>query len=245
MIAVTSCRVLPSSYRYKVKMEIHLKQREVEQRPVATLSALSSSHRSFSHGMVQASHSTASSTMTLPSALERALSQGNLTHTNIYQSEVEKLQAQLQEKETKWRTAYEKLAKELDQLKTKGAESVVAAQWRLRYEGCLRDKEDLQARLSLYQQLSSEVTEHGQSIEELYVELQEEYKVTNAYLSLRLSLCMLIMGFVSSVGFTKTFTRNVGRIRLEERARPLVAVGNQTVLGRVPHSHRVLPHRCP
>lgn len=165
-----------------MKMEIHLKQREVEQRPVSTLSALSSSNRSLSHGMVQASHSTAaSSTMTLPSALERALSQGNLTHSNIYQSEVEKLQSQLQEKEMKWRTAYEKLAKELEQLKTKGAESVVAAQWRLRYEGCLRDKEDLQARLSLYQQLSSEVTEHGQSVEEMFVELQEEYKVSRTH----------------------------------------------------------------
>lgn len=165
-----------------MKMEIHLKQREVEQRPASTLSALSSSNRSLSHGMMQANHSTAaSSTMTLPSALERALSQGNLTHSNIYQSEVEKLQSQLQEKEAKWRTGYEKLAKELEQLKTKGAESVVAAQWRLRYEGCLRDKEDLQARLSLYQQLSSEVTEHGQSVEEMYVELQEEYKVSRAH----------------------------------------------------------------
>ncbi len=160
-------------------MEIHLKQREAEQRP--SLSALATSTTSNrAHLGAQGLHhsnSAVSPSMTLPSALERALSQGNLTHNNVYQSEVEKLHAQLQEKDNKWRASYEKLSKELEQLKLKGAESVVAAQWRQRYEGCLRDKEDIQARLSLYQQLSSEVMEHGQSIEEWFVELQEEYKV--------------------------------------------------------------------
>jgi hypothetical protein len=156
-------------------MEIHLKQKDAELRPTVSSMNTFSTAVATNRGLQQANSSN-SPTMTLPSVLEKALSQGNLTHNNIYQGEVEKLQCQLQEKEIKWRAAYEKLAKELEQLKTKGAESTVAAQWRLRYESCLRDKEDLQARLSLYQQLSSEVTEHGQSIEEMYVELQEEYK---------------------------------------------------------------------
>jgi hypothetical protein len=156
-------------------MEIHMKQKEAEQRPIVPSMNAFSAVAATNRGLQQASGSN-SPAMTLPSVLEKALSQGSLTHNNIYQSEVEKLQSQLQDKENKWRAAYEKLAKELEQLKTKGAESTVAAQWRLRYESCLRDKEDLQARLTLYQQLSSEITEHGQSIEEMYVELQEEYK---------------------------------------------------------------------
>lgn len=151
-------------------MEINLKQREAEQKPpqlpsVSSLGSLRSSTGGGSNGA-------------LPSSLERALSQGSLTHANIYQSDTEKLRIELQEKENRWRMACEKLTKELETLKTKGAESVVAAQWRQRYESCLRDKEEMQAKLSLYTHLSSEVLENGQSVEQLYIELQEEYKVS-------------------------------------------------------------------
>lgn len=123
----------------------------------------------------------------------------------VEMTETQKLQALLAETEQKWRTSYEKLAKELDVMKTKGAvgfqsfffqssprfdsikmnsryvcvlkESVVAAQWRARYEGCLRDKEEVQQKLSLYTQLSTEIMDHGKSLETLHIELQEEYKV--------------------------------------------------------------------
>lgn len=167
-----------------------MKQKEAEQRPIIPSMNAFSAVAATNRGLQQTSGSN-SPAMTLPSVLEKALSQGSLTHNNIYQSEVEKLQSQLQDKENKWRAAYEKLAKELEQLKTKGAESTVAAQWRLRYESCLRDKEDLQARLTLYQQLSSEITENGQSIEEMYVELQEEYKVLSIHGFLFLNLVIL------------------------------------------------------
>jgi hypothetical protein len=44
------------------------------------------------------------------------------------------LKAQLSEQETKWRKAYEKVVKENELLRTRGGETVLAVQWRERYE---------------------------------------------------------------------------------------------------------------
>lgn len=49
-------------------------------------------------------------------------------------SEFHRLKAQLSEQETKWRKAYEKVVKENELLRTRGGETVLAVQWRERYE---------------------------------------------------------------------------------------------------------------
>jgi hypothetical protein len=122
---------------------------------------------------------------TLPSALEKALSLGNLISTTMAeQNEITKLHTMFQEKEEKWKTAYEKVVKDYEQLRIKGEESVVASQWRIRYENCLRDKEEIQAKLSMHTQLSSEVNDMGKSLEQLHIELQHEYKVISPCFSL-------------------------------------------------------------
>lgn len=168
-------RISEEFRRYKVKMEIALKQREAESRPTSLTStaiATSNSHTSTNY-----------STGGLSSTLEKALTQGSsgssssgpLSPNNS--SEAAKLQQMLSDREKQWRIAYETIAKELELLKQRGADSVVAAQWRSRYEGLLRDKEELLQRLSLHTQLSSEVHDRWKSVEQLYVELQEEYKV--------------------------------------------------------------------
>ncbi len=92
--------------------------------------------------------------------------------------EVQRLKTTLHEQELKWKNAFEKLAKENELLKTKGAESVVATQWRTRYESCLKDKEDLAKRLDLFIQLSNEVTNSGKTAEQICMEIFEEYKVS-------------------------------------------------------------------
>jgi FtsZ-binding cell division protein ZapB len=190
-------KVVEEFRRYKVRMEINIKQRDSElSKPLAS---------------PMQSHSNKSNlpTSNLSSHLERALSSGSVlpddnlqeNHSNhgignkntfanssnnnnnsslqILSEEIQRLKSQLQEQETKWRHSFEKLAKENETLKTKGAESVVAAQWRVRYENCLRDKEDLGQKLKLYTQLSTEVTGDGRTIEQLYMELHEEYKVSD------------------------------------------------------------------
>lgn len=160
-------------------MEISIKQRDAESKPIASLVP-----------QTQVFAKSAPSTH-LSSNLEKALSLGTVSEENIQTTrnlgnttplneEIQRLKTQLQEQEAKWRHSIEKLAKENDVLKTKGAESVVAAQWRVRYENCLRDKEELSQKLKLYTQLSSEVTGDGRTVEQLYIELHEEYKVRAA-----------------------------------------------------------------
>jgi hypothetical protein len=93
--------------------------------------------------------------------------------------EIARLKGIIQEQDLKWRSSYEKIAKENELLKAKGAESVVATQWRARYEHCLRDRDELSQKLSLLSHLSEEVTSTQKNAEELYVDLHDEYKVFN------------------------------------------------------------------
>lgn len=91
--------------------------------------------------------------------------------------EISRLKIIIQEQDLKWRSSYEKIAKENELLKAKGAESVVATQWRARYEHCLRDRDELSQKLSILTHLSEEVTSTQKNAEELYLDLHEEYKV--------------------------------------------------------------------
>lgn len=93
--------------------------------------------------------------------------------------EIARLKGIIQEQDLKWRSSYEKIAKENELLKAKGAESVVATQWRARYEHCLRDRDELSQKLNLLSHLSEEVTSTQKNAEELYVDLHDEYKVFN------------------------------------------------------------------
>merc|ERR1712157_127575 len=53
------------------------------------------------------------------------------------------------EQETHWKSAYETLLAENNALKSSGAEALLAAQWRQRYEACNREKEDLVTKLTM------------------------------------------------------------------------------------------------
>jgi hypothetical protein len=167
-------------------MEISLKQRVAESKPASSL--LLNSMNTLNGKTISAS-----SSPQLSSNLEKAMSIGNMggdsrspdlrgMNNHNGHDELQRARTQLQEQETKWRNAVEKLAKENDLLKSKGAESVVATQWRVRYENCFRDKEELAQKLSLYSQLSSEIS-GDRTLEQLYMELHEEFKVQFIILS--------------------------------------------------------------
>jgi hypothetical protein len=177
---ICSCIFKVASVRYKVKMEISLKQRVAESKPASSL--LLNSMNTLNGKTISTS-----SSPQLSSNLEKAMSIGNMggdsrspdlrgMNNHNGHDELQRARTQLQEQETKWRNAVEKLAKENDLLKSKGAESVVATQWRVRYENCFRDKEELTQKLSLHSQLSSEIS-GDRTLEQLYMELHEEFKV--------------------------------------------------------------------
>lgn len=90
--------------------------------------------------------------------------------------EIEKLQSQLREQEATWKNLYDKTKKENDILRSKGGESLLATQWRNRYESCLKDREALNEKLKVYTKLSDDLNAAGMTIEQAYTELQEEYK---------------------------------------------------------------------
>ncbi|RYH29125.1 hypothetical protein EON65_09570 [archaeon] len=144
-------------------------------------------------------------TSQLPFSIERAFSVG-VQGEKL--DEVQRLKAHMHEQEAKWKQAYEKITKELETLKIRGAEAVVAAQWRTRYEVCAKEREELNRKLQLYSQLASEIAHSDKSLEELYIELAESSKVRIIlYFSLfryLLSICetnsiaFVVSGFASS-----------------------------------------------
>jgi len=60
---------------------------------------------------------------------------------------VQELKAEIGEQEQQWKEAYDTLLKNNELLKGNRAESVLASQWRMRYEVILKEKEDICAKL--------------------------------------------------------------------------------------------------
>ena len=89
---------------------------------------------------------------------------------------------QSQEQENKWKLAFEKVVKENEQLRTRAGDAILVAQLRERYESCLKEKNELQEKIKIYDKVlreSSTSSSHlGQrSLEQAYIELRDEYKV--------------------------------------------------------------------
>jgi regulator of replication initiation timing len=98
----------------------------------------------------------------------------------------------------KWKSAYEKMVHENEQLRTRG-ETQLAAQWRDRYENCCQEKEELVEEIKMLQACSRSSTADVEgmtspsanhmtghlmssndsfSLERAYMQLKEEYKVS-------------------------------------------------------------------
>ena len=206
-------RVVEEFRRYKVRTEITLKQKALEAKPAISLQS-SQARNALSIGGTG-----------LSAALDKALSTGHIspsTHQNNNDdsshesaAELARLRSQLAETESKWRMAYEKLAKELETLKNKGAESVVAAQWRSRYELSVKDKQELEQKLELLMQLSDEVTSNGTSVEQMLLELEDDYKVRRVFITM---LYILRLTILILIEFAQTSARN--GTRLQGKTRP-------------------------
>lgn len=179
-----------------------MKQKSAEMKPVPGLPSTFGGSGSNLHAY---NGSSSNSFHGLSPSLERALSLGAM-HTEEATSpgnELQRLRSQLAEQEAKWKNAYEKLAKELDSLKTKGAESVVATQWRQRYEISVKDKEELSRKLDLLLQLSNEVSAIGSSVEQLFLDVEEDYKVSCTFYCQH-QKCQIILLRFSYLEFAET-----------------------------------------
>jgi len=76
--------------------------------------------------------------------LENELQQARTDHAQLAA-----LQRELAEQEAHWREAYDTLLAENTALKSSGAEALLAAQWRQRYEACQGEKEDLETKFQM------------------------------------------------------------------------------------------------
>ena len=68
--------------------------------------------------------------------IESELAQAKTDHAQLTA-----LRAEMSEQESRWKESYDLLLAENEKLKSSGAEALLAAQWRHRYESCLTEKE--------------------------------------------------------------------------------------------------------
>jgi len=76
--------------------------------------------------------------------IESELAQARTDHATLTA-----LRAEMAEPEARWQELYDLLLTENEKLKSSGAEALLAAQWRHRYEACLKEKEDAITNLTM------------------------------------------------------------------------------------------------
>jgi hypothetical protein len=164
--------------RYKVRTEIAKKQKDAETRQAVLNGSAATSAGSNSPAVPQS----AVYGSALSGPLERAMTLGTIdNHAQMGEGsvhagdEIARLQATLAEQELKWKKLYETVAKENEVLRSKGGESLLATQWRNRYEGCMKEKEELLEKLDMYSSWTNAVNNSGKSMEQAYIELQEDF----------------------------------------------------------------------
>ena len=174
-------RIVEEFRRFKVRTEIAKKQKDAETRQAVMNGATTASTSSnASNSPTPGNNYSNMSGLTGP--LERALTMGALDQVNGNGSgvtatdELSRLRATLAEQEAKWRQSFEAIARENEILRSKGGESLLATQWRGRYEACMKEKEELNEKLTTYGQWTSSVTASGRSMDQAYIELQEEFR---------------------------------------------------------------------
>ena len=91
--------------------------------------------------------------------------------------------ALLYDTEAKWRSAYEKAVRENEQLRNRGGDMLLATQWRERYDALVVERDDLLDKLRVYSRMDAGgggggVGAGGKSIEQAFLDLKDEYKVS-------------------------------------------------------------------
>ena len=92
------------------------------------------------------------------------------------------LKAEMAEQEAHWKSAYDVLLAENNQLKSSGSEALLAAQWRQRYETCQSEKEKLETSLAVEKEKSGNSLlmrkkEDSGKYEAKYKDLKESFRL--------------------------------------------------------------------
>ena len=162
-----------------MRTEIQRKQRDAESKQMLQASSLTASSSSNSSG----SH--------LSPSLEKALAlgaNGNLPSENVTNgsdSELQRLKESIAEKEKAWKSEYERVTSENEALRSRAGEAILAAQWRSRYENCLREKQELSEKLQLYTKLSNEFNSSGSSsngVDQAFADMQQSLQASLSHL---------------------------------------------------------------
>lgn len=109
--------------------------------------------------------------------LESELKQARADHAQLAQ-----LKNEMADLESKWKNAYDTLAKENEQLKSSGAEALLAAQWRQRYESTRTEKEDFEIKLKYAESQLEQIRSDSKKMdagkyESKYRDLKESFRL--------------------------------------------------------------------
>lgn len=75
------------------------------------------------------------------------------------------LRNEIADQEARWKESYDTLLAENEKLKSSGAEALLAAQWRHRYEACLKEKEDAITNLEMEREKVVELQEGRRKVD--------------------------------------------------------------------------------
>lgn len=92
------------------------------------------------------------------------------------------LRAEMAEQEARWKESYDLLMAENEKLKSSGAEALLAAQWRHRYESCLKEKESALTSLGMEKEKVAELQDQRKKAdagkyEAKYRDLKESFRL--------------------------------------------------------------------
>ena len=145
--------------RFRVRSEVARKQAD------ATVRALHSSNVQTTRRRIEGQD------------LETELAQARTDHAQLAA-----LRSEMAEQEARWKDAYDTLMAENTRLKSSGAEALLAAQWRQRYETCLREKEDIETRFAVEKEKAESLSEQRRradagKYEMKYRDLKESFRL--------------------------------------------------------------------
>lgn len=108
---------------------------------------------------------------------EKELEQARTDH-----AQVEQLKIELAEQEAHWKEAYQVVMQENAALKSSGSEALLAAQWRLRYETLLKEKDELAGRLQVQVEKADVLADQRRKVdagkyEMKYRDLKESFRL--------------------------------------------------------------------
>mmetsp|Transcript_22680 Transcript_22680/g.37843 ORF Transcript_22680/g.37843 Transcript_22680/m.37843 type:complete len:439 (-) Transcript_22680:412-1728(-) len=172
-------RIVEEFRRYKVRTEIVRKQKDAETRQAVLNTTASSSAAAAAAAAVAAAKNAASANMMVPGASSSTssitsspaaaaaavttfqyTSGGDLvgpaeSSGSTIMDDLARCKQQMKEQEQQWKLSYEKILNENEILRSKGGETLLATQWRGRYEACQREKEELSEKLRSHLQYHS------------------------------------------------------------------------------------------